>query len=77
MRIAIEEAKNSSESLPCGAVIVDELGKVIAKAGNSARKIHDASAHAEINALRQASSKIKNKELRGSHGTPVRRGRTK
>ncbi len=64
MKKAIEEAKKSSESLPCGAVIVNSQGEILAKSCNSARKIHDSSAHAEINALRLAGKKMGNKELR-------------
>lgn len=62
MRLAIEEAKNSSESIRCGCVIV--LGnEVIAKAHSSQRSLNDASAHAEINALRLAGKKLGNKNI--------------
>lgn len=64
MRRAIEEAKRSSESLPCGAVIVNSPGEILAQSCNSARRINDPSAHAEINALRLAGQKINNKEMR-------------
>ena len=64
MKLAIEEAKKSSEDRGCGAVIVKD-GKVIAKAHNTQREIFDASAHAEINAIREAGKKLKNKYLDG------------
>ena len=64
MGLAIKEAEKSGESLPCGAVIINSSGEILAKSCNSARKIHDSSAHAEVNALRLAGQIIGNKELR-------------
>jgi tRNA(Arg) A34 adenosine deaminase TadA len=64
MKLAIEEAKKSSEGMVCGAVIVKD-GEVLAKAHNTQRASFDASAHAEINAIREAGKKLKNKYLEG------------
>ena len=47
--------------VPVGAVVLDAEGKIIAAAGNQVEADHDASAHAEIVALRMAAAK------RGSH----------
>ena len=64
MRLAIEEAWKSKEPFRCGAVIVK--GKdVIANSCNSPRTSKDASAHAEINAIRHAGKKLGNKYLDG------------
>ena len=64
VKLAIEEAQKSSEPLKCGAVIVKD-GKVLAKSFNSQRSTHDATAHAEINAIRKAGSILGNKNLDG------------
>ena len=49
---------------PFGAVIVKH-GKVIAAAGNSVIRDNDPSAHAEVNAIRQACRALKNWDLSG------------
>lgn len=64
MRLAIEEAKKSSESLRCGVVIVKN-GEVIAKTYNSQRESKNSSAHAEIKALGVAGQIVGNKNLDG------------
>jgi len=64
MRMAIEEAKKSSEPLKCGVVIVKD-GKIIAKTYNSQRASNDSSAHAEIKAIRIAGNVVGNKNLNG------------
>lgn len=57
MRIALEEAKKALEmgEVPVGACIVCE-GQVIAKAGNRREAYNDPTAHAEILAIKDASS---------------------
>ncbi len=64
MKIAIEEAKRSSEKGMCGAVIVKD-GVIIAAAHNTQRSSNDASAHAEINAIRLAGKELGGKYLEG------------
>jgi len=64
MELAIEEAKKSSEPLKCGVVIV-KGEQVIAKSYNSQRDSNNASAHAEINAIKLAGENIGNKNLDG------------
>ncbi|MBI4177738.1 MAG: nucleoside deaminase [Candidatus Aenigmarchaeota archaeon] len=64
MKIAIAEAKKSSERGRCGAVITRD-GIVISTAHNTQRSSNDASAHAEINAIRLAGQKLGNKYLEG------------
>ena len=62
---ALEEAKKGfkkKEGGPFGAVIVRK-GKIIAKAHNKVLKNNDATAHAEIEAIRQASKKLKRFDL--------------
>ncbi len=64
MKLAIEEAKKGvkkKEGGPFGAVVVRK-GKVIAKAHNLVLK-SDATAHAEILAIRKASKKLKSFDL--------------
>lgn len=58
MRIAIEEAVHGveiGEGGPFGAVIVKD-GKIIARAHNQVLVTHDPTAHAEVQAIRKASS---------------------
>lgn len=54
---AIEEAKNSSEPLKCGVVIAKD-GEIVAKTHNEQRKTNNATAHAEINAIKEAGQEL-------------------
>ncbi len=65
MQIAIKEADtgiNKKHGGPFGAIIVNN-DKVIAKAHNLVLKTNDPTAHAEINAIRIASKKLKTFDL--------------
>ena len=60
MKIAIEEAlngMNSNEGGPFGAVIVRN-GEIISRAHNEVVKTNDPTAHAEVTAIRKASSTL-------------------
>lgn len=65
MALAIEEAKKAFElgEVPVGAVIVDSEGKVLGRGHNLTITNHDATAHAEIVAMRDASAKLQNYRL--------------
>ncbi len=67
MRRAIELSKKSVETGggPFGAVIVKD-GKIIAEASNSVTHDNDPTAHAEVNAIRQASKKLNTFDLSGA-----------
>lgn len=56
MQIALDEARAAEArgEVPIGAVIVDKVGKIIARAGNETRATNDPTAHAEILAIRRA-----------------------
>ncbi|HTC12261.1 MAG TPA: nucleoside deaminase [Acetobacteraceae bacterium] len=58
MDIALDEARAACErgEVPVGAVVVDPAGAILARAGNEVEARHDASAHAELLALRAAAS---------------------
>jgi len=60
---ALQQARLAAErgEVPVGAVVLDADGQIIAAAGNQVEADHDASAHAEILALRAAAG------ARGSH----------
>jgi guanine deaminase len=60
MSAAIEEAQNgvqSGEGGPFGAVVVHQ-GKIVGRGHNTVIKTNDPTAHAEINAIRQASQAL-------------------
>jgi len=56
MDIALEEARAAAArgEVPVGAAVTDAAGRVLARAGNRVEERHDASAHAEMLALRAA-----------------------
>jgi tRNA(Arg) A34 adenosine deaminase TadA len=67
MKLAIEEARktmNNNIGGPFGAAIVKD-GKVICVSSNTVLKDHDATAHAEINAIRKASTILQTHDLTG------------
>ena len=69
MKIAIEESRanienNYQKGGPFGAVIVKD-GEIIASAHNTVIESIDATAHAEVNAIRLASQKLKTHDLSG------------
>lgn len=67
MRAAIEQAQKAFEigEVPVGAVLVLD-NEIIAKAHNMVESFQDASAHAEMLCLREASKKISNWRLLNS-----------
>jgi guanine deaminase len=68
MEKAIAQAKktmNENIGGPFGAAIIDQNGKIIAVTSNSVLKDHDPTAHAEMNAIRQAGEKLGTHDLTG------------
>lgn len=63
IRLAVENAKNGTGG-PFGAVIVKD-GEVIAACGNSVTPDNDPTAHAEVNAIREACRKLGVFQLEG------------
>lgn len=64
MKLAIDEAKKSSEPLPCGVVIVVN-GEVIAASYNRQHELLDVTAHAEMLALQKAGQLLGSKNIDG------------
>lgn len=64
MQLAYTQAAKAAElgEIPVGAVIVSQ-GQIIGQGFNSPISTHDATAHAEISAIRQACQHIKNYRL--------------
>ena len=62
MRLAIEEAKKAP--FPFGCILVKD-NKIIASGRSGETKYFDPTAHAEINAIRSACSKLHSKNLSG------------
>lgn len=62
---ALAEAKASAVrgEVPVGAVIVDALGNLIAKAGNQTLEMKDPTAHAEMLAIRSAARILNSERL--------------
>ncbi|WP_027634662.1 nucleoside deaminase [Clostridium hydrogeniformans] len=68
MELAIEEAKKSvllGEGSPFGAVIVDRENNIIATGRNMMDKKFDVTSHGEIEAIRNATEKLKTLDLSG------------
>ncbi|MCW0235572.1 MAG: nucleoside deaminase [Ferrovibrio sp.] len=67
MEIALDEARLAAGrgEVPVGAVIVDDAGSVVARAGNETRQRNDPTAHAEILAIRQAAALLGAERLSG------------
>ncbi len=67
MRLAMEEADLAFQAneVPIGAVIVDKNGLVCGKGYNSPISLNDPTAHAEIQAIRDAAGFLKNYRLTG------------
>ena len=66
MKMANEKAKNGmldNEGGPFGAVIIDSEGNVIATGNNQVFKNNDPTAHAEIQAIRNACKKLNTYDL--------------
>jgi tRNA(adenine34) deaminase len=64
---ALAEARAAAArgEIPVGAVVIDPGGRIIARTGNRTEADHDASAHAELLALRAAASVQRNPRLPG------------
>ncbi|MQW87352.1 nucleoside deaminase [Sinorhizobium saheli] len=67
MDAALEEARKAAArgEVPIGAVVVLD-GKVVAAAGNRTRERNDITAHAEIEAIREAAATIGDERLTGA-----------
>jgi cytosine deaminase len=67
MQIALDEARAAAarDEVPVGAVVLGPDGAVLARAGNRVEAEHDASAHAEMLALRQAAARLGTPRLVG------------
>ena len=66
MAIALDEARAAASrgEVPVGAVVVDDTtGTIIARAGNAVEASHDATAHAEMLAMRTAARAVQNWRL--------------
>ena len=63
--MALEEAAKALQrgEVPIGAVIVENSGNIVARAGNETRARLDPSAHAEVLAIREACTVLKTERL--------------
>jgi len=67
MHIALDEARAAAArgEVPVGAVILNPQGRIVARAGNRTRELHDPTAHAEVLALRAACAAAGSERLPG------------
>ena len=63
--LAEAEAAGARGEVPVGAVLVDGQGIVLARAGNRTRELADPTAHAEMLAIRAASTALQSERLTG------------
>ena len=68
MKLALAQARQAQEQgeVPVGAVLVGPEGHILAECGNTPIASHDATAHAEIRALRVAGYAVGNYRLPGT-----------
>lgn len=71
LELALEEAEKAlnENTYPVGAIIVDDNGNIIAKGRNKVHPQQDATAHAEIDAIRNAGESIFNAKINGEKYT--------
>jgi cytosine deaminase len=67
MQAALDEARKAAErgEVPVGAVVLAPDGTILARAGNAVEARHDAAAHAEMIALRDAARTLGTPRLPG------------
>ncbi len=67
MCLALEEARAAAArgEVPVGAVVLAPDGTVLARAGNRTEADHDAAAHAELLAMREAAQRLGTPRLAG------------
>ncbi len=65
MERALREARRAEGEVPVGAVVLGPDGAVLAAAGNRVERDHDASAHAELLAMRAAARRLGSPRLLG------------
>ena len=65
MDTALAEAAKSGQDVPVGALIVNAAGEIIGRAHNNREITHDPTGHAEIIAIREATTAIEDWRLEG------------
>ena len=68
LKLALGEAEAAAKrgEVPVGAVLVSASGDILARAGNRIVELHDPTAHAEMQALREGASRLRNERLTGT-----------
>jgi len=63
MDTALELAGNSENDIPVGAIVISPDGEIIGRGVNTREESNDPFGHAEMNAIAQASERVKNWRL--------------
>ncbi len=68
MKLALKKAQEAfdKDEVPVGAVLVSQEGEILSQTHNTVVAEHDATAHAEMLAIREASRKLKTERLKGT-----------
>jgi tRNA(adenine34) deaminase len=66
MHLALDEARQSGDEVPVGAVLVDDKGNVLAISHNLREQKSDPTSHAEIEVIRQAAATLQDWRLEGT-----------
>jgi tRNA(adenine34) deaminase len=68
LKLALHEAEAAAErgEVPIGAVLVSAGGEILARTGNRTVELHDPTAHAEMQVIREAASRLRNERLSGT-----------
>ena len=72
MSLALDLAREAAEhgEVPVGCVIADAEGRIIGRGRNRREELGDATAHAEVEAIREAGAALGSWRLEGSISAP-------
>jgi tRNA(adenine34) deaminase len=68
LKLALDEAEAAGKrgEVPVGALLVSAEGEILARSSNRIVELHDPTAHAEMQVLREGASRLANERLAGT-----------